>query len=181
MPTNLRSSRKEELVVSFISESSIKENICNIVVKIQNHSLHIAWSFLETLCVYIHVYKICMCMYMSIPIYKFCVYMQKQLQNMRFPTFIYFDLVSYPPPPCQKKKPLQGKSSYFLLITPLQICSFSKKLCCFPLKWKAVTKPFYRTAKCNLKIFREGFWSSYCNGVFVQFLMCWGFFFFLIP
>lgn len=101
MPTNLRSSRKEELVVSFISESSIKENICNIVVKIQNHSLHIAWSFLETLCVYIHVYKICMCM--SIPIYKFCVYMQKQLQNMRFPTFIYFDLVSYPPPPCQKK------------------------------------------------------------------------------
>lgn len=124
---------------------------------------------------YIKYVCVCICLY---PYINFVCTCKNSCRTCVFPHSYILTLSVIPHPPAKKKKPLQGKSSYFLLITPLQICSFSKKLCCFPLKWKAVTKPFYRTAKCNLKIFREGFWSSYCNGVFVQFLMCWGFFFF---
>lgn len=73
--------------------------------------------------------------------------MQNQLQNVRFPSFIYCDLVNYLTP---KKENLHEKRVIFLLIAPLQICSFSnayEKLCCFCSQVESSNKAFPQNSK----------------------------------
>lgn len=70
-------------------------------------------------------------MYMSIPIYKFCVYMQKQLQNMRFPTSYILTLSVIPHPPAKKKNLYKERVLISCLLLLCKFAPFQKSFAAF--------------------------------------------------